>query len=171
MPQQTKRKLSRFDIIATVVCLIAIGGLGAYLLSDAHTLHKSTNQQQATDNSDPASLAELLALLPGELEEVDLARANLLSATGLPGSDNLNINAGVAKLDSWADHVELETQRNFHQFLKDPGNFNGSEAYFRMLMLVTVLQQDFGVRYNPERIRDIDFTRSQDHVHPWDDRL
>ena len=28
----------------------------------------------------------------------------------------------------------------------------GSEGYFRMLLLVTVLQQDFGVRYNPARM-------------------
>ncbi len=29
-------------------------------------------------------------------------------------------------------------------------------------MLVTVLQQDFGVHYNPERISDVDFTKSKD---------
>lgn len=31
-----------------------------------------------------------------------------------------------------------------------------------MLMLITVVQQDFGVRYNPKRIREVDFTKSKD---------
>jgi hypothetical protein len=31
-----------------------------------------------------------------------------------------------------------------------------------MMMLITVLQQDFKVQYNPERITDVDFTKSQD---------
>ena len=31
-----------------------------------------------------------------------------------------------------------------------------------MMMLITVLQQDFKVHYNPDRIREVDFTKSQD---------
>jgi hypothetical protein len=31
-----------------------------------------------------------------------------------------------------------------------------------MLCLITVLQQDFKIHYNPDRIRDVDFTKSQD---------
>jgi hypothetical protein len=31
-----------------------------------------------------------------------------------------------------------------------------------MLMLITVVQQDFNVHYNPQRINDVDFTKSED---------
>jgi hypothetical protein len=31
-----------------------------------------------------------------------------------------------------------------------------------MLMLITVLQQDFNVHYNPERIRSVDFKNPED---------
>ncbi len=65
-------------------------------------------------------------------------------------------------LDKWARQVESETLRNHHRFLEAPENYENSEAFFRMLMLVTVLQQDFGVRYNPDRIREIDFRDSSD---------
>ena len=44
-----------------------------------------------------------------------------------------------------------ETQRNFHRFLANPREYNHSLGYYRMMMLATVLQQDFGTHYNPER--------------------
>jgi hypothetical protein len=42
------------------------------------------------------------------------------------------------------------------RFQRAPGEFNSSEAYFRMLCLVTMLQQDFGVRYSPNRAKPSD---------------
>lgn len=87
---------------------------------------------------------------------------NLLCATALPGADKLDIDHAMATLDEWADHVRFETDRHLYKFRQAPGNYQDSEGYFRMLMLITVMQQDFDVRYNMERVRDIDFRRSQD---------
>jgi hypothetical protein len=97
-----------------------------------------------------------------ELAKQDLALLNLRAAEGLPGAEKLNFTELLATLDRWAQKVKLDTDRNLYQFLQKPDEFQHSEAYYRMLMLVTVLQQDFGVHYNFERINDIDFTRSQD---------
>jgi hypothetical protein len=42
------------------------------------------------------------------------------------------------------------------RFQRTPGEFNGSEANFKMLCLVTVLQQDFGVGCGPNRAEPSD---------------
>lgn len=97
-----------------------------------------------------------------ELAKQDIALLNLRSAEGLPGSENLDVSNTLHELAGWANRVRVETDRNFHQFIKKPGEFQNSEAYFRMLLLVTVLQQDDGVHYNTARVKDVDFTKSED---------
>lgn len=114
------------------------------------------------DKNTPRTLAELLALPADDLARVDIARMNLLCATGLPGADGLDVEALAATLDRWAMRVRLETDRHMPKFRRSPGEYRNSEGYFRMLTLVTVLQQDLGVHYNLRRSRDVDFRRSQD---------
>jgi hypothetical protein len=92
----------------------------------------------------------------------DVAELNLACAKGLPGSDDLDIERCLTKLDEWAAHVQREIERHYYRFLQSPEKFNNSQGWFCVLMMITVLQQDFGVRYNPERIRDPDFQNSRD---------
>ena len=101
----------------------------------------------------PQTLAELLALPPGQLEHVDLAVLNLVCATGLRGAEHLNVQQDLDTLDAWARHVASETLRNFHRFAKNPDEYGGSLASYRMMMLTTVLQQDFQAHYSPNRAR------------------
>ena len=77
---------------------------------------------------------------------------NLLCADGLPGSHDAHIDACLNNLDMWADRVKSETDRNIHKYTDHPADFDNSEGYFRMLMMAVVLYEDFGIRYNPERI-------------------
>lgn len=106
----------------------------------------------AADLTQPVTLKELLVLSPADLEKCDLARMNLLCAEGLPGSEDLKIDGTLTTLDSWAKHVKSETDRNFHHFQENPKEFNNSEGYYRALLLITVVQQDFNVHYNPAHI-------------------
>ena len=99
----------------------------------------------------PTNLAQLLALSPEQLEKCDIARMNLLCAEGLRGSEDLDVQQNIDTLDSWAQHVKEETFRNYHRFLDHPEDYNNSEAYYRMIMLATVLQEDFNAHYDPER--------------------
>ncbi len=106
----------------------------------------------AADDADPVlalprSFRDLLALSPDRLAGLDIARLNLLSAEGLPGSELLTIEQACAILELWARRVEHETSLQWHQFEQAPAEFHHSEAYFRALALVTVLQQDCGVHY------------------------
>jgi hypothetical protein len=73
----------------------------------------------------------------------------------LQGSENLSMEQYLKRLDEMANQVKVETQRHFYIFHDHPEGYRNSEGYFRMLYLFTVLQQDFGVHYNPERITPV----------------
>jgi hypothetical protein len=107
-------------------------------------------------------MEELLAVPADRLGDIDLARLNLLCAIGLPGAEKLNVSALCAELDRWVERVRSETDRMAGRPHDAPKGLEGSDAFFRMCMLITVLQQDFGVHYNMERVREIDFRNSQD---------
>jgi Transglutaminase-like superfamily len=86
---------------------------------------------------------------------VDVALGNLLCAEGLPGAHGLDVPSCLTQLDRMAKRVEEETDRHWHHFRKQPEEFNQSEGYFRLLLMAVVLQEDFSIRYNPERIRTV----------------
>ena len=92
----------------------------------------------------------------------EIATANLCCSRGLPGAGEVNEAAARQTVDAWAKRVETETARHLYRFRQNPAEFNHSEAYFRMLTLVTVLQEDCGVRYNPERMQSPNFADSRD---------
>jgi hypothetical protein len=106
----------------------------------------------STPKSPYPSLQELVAMTREQLAGVDIAVMNLRCAEGLRGAEGLDIPATLKVLDRYADHVEKETTRHLHRFRKNPEEFQNSEPYFRMMMMATVLQEDFAVRYNPARI-------------------
>lgn len=104
----------------------------------------------------------LVGLSSAELATRDVAEIDLRCALGLPGSEDVNIEACLETLDYWADLVRRATQRHWRQFEAAPDEFCRSQAYFRMMAMVTILQRDLGVRYNPERIDSGDFSDSRD---------
>jgi hypothetical protein len=95
---------------------------------------------------------------------MDIATMNLLCATDLPGAENLDVSRCLARLDEWAARVKEETARHAYR-ITDPrytDQYLRSEACYRASMLLQVLQEDCGVHYNMERVRDIDFTNAKD---------
>jgi hypothetical protein len=104
----------------------------------------------------PAPFPSQILLSAEEIPHYDLLALNLLCAQGLPGVEPLHVGTYRNMVRIWAARVKHETDKYFYQFRQDPTNFSNSEAYFRMLMLVTVLQQDFGVRYHPRLMAMLD---------------
>lgn len=97
------------------------------------------------------SFSDLLALNNEELGELDIAYVNLICASGLPGTQNLNIKAHLDIVDRAAEQVEYNTQRC--RWFKDrPQKYNYSFNLFRIHVMVSVLQRNFGVYYNPRCI-------------------
>jgi hypothetical protein len=87
----------------------------------------------------------------------DVAAANLMAAVGLRGAEDLDVGNALTWLDRAAHRIDIETLRHSYRFRDRPEEFENSAAYFCMLVMVTVLRKEFGVRYNPARIRDPKF--------------
>jgi Transglutaminase-like superfamily len=128
----------------------------------AHSEKKSPPTVAATRNP---SLSELLLMPPKELENVDIALMNLRCAEGLRGAEALDIPLAIQRLDQFAQRVETETTRNLHRFRENPADYENSEAYFRLLMMAMVMQEDFKVRYNPARITSPDVPEPNDEFY------
>ena len=110
----------------------------------------------------PHSLDDVLALTPDQVGDCDLARLNLLCATGLRRADGLDVDEYVGRLDRWAAYIGMMTDHYKHVFDANPARYEHSEPLWRMLVLTRVLERAFGVRYNPDRIDIPDWTDSQD---------
>ena len=120
------------------------------------------NEQPSPSTPTVNSFRSLLTMPVEDLGKLDMEEVNLLCAEGLPGAEKINRQQVGKILDAWAAKVQQETQRYLHKFRQNPGEFNNSGAYFRILTLVTVLQQDIGVHYNEARILSPDFSDSRD---------
>lgn len=153
------------------IALVALGvvgtGVGVMLAgrdTAAGTMAPAAESPAPTpkESSAAESFATLAALPPDQLAGVDIARLNLLAAEGLPGAEDLHVDTALAELDRWVEHVRFETDRHLYKFRDAPGEYENSEAYFRMLMLIVAMQADLGVHYNPQRIDEPDFTNSKD---------
>jgi hypothetical protein len=107
---------------------------------------------------------QLIHLSDSALAAFDIAAVNLACAAGLPGAEGLDAAGCLATLDAWAGHVGRETAQCAGRFRRDPGSFEGSWAYFRVLVLATVLQQDCGVRYDPDLIDRDDYFSRPEHL-------
>jgi hypothetical protein len=95
------------------------------------------------------SIASRLVQMPDEkLGAFDIAELNLGAAFGLPGAQDMDVVACLAKLSRWTDLVRVNTDHWWQRFARSPGEFDNSPSQFRMLVLVTVLQRHLGVRYN-----------------------
>ena len=86
-----------------------------------------------------------------ELSRYDIAVVNLACAVGLPGTERMDPDLCLARLDYFADRVRHYTELAMPRFRTNPEKYENSEAYFRVLCLVTVLQRHMGVRYNPDK--------------------
>ncbi len=82
-----------------------------------------------------------------ELASLDVAFVNLTIAAGLPGSESLDVHAALARLDRWAELIDTNTTHWRSNFVAQ--DECRTDAEFRMMAMVTLLQRDLGVTYNP----------------------
>lgn len=101
----------------------------------------------------PISYEYLMHAGPLEIEHMDVAVMNLACAEGLPGAENLDITYCLKLIDLWTDHARAKTVRQMPMFYNDPGDYYNSVAYFKILVMVTALELDIGVRYNLDLVK------------------
>lgn len=101
-----------------------------------------------------------------DLARVDLDVANLLCALGLPGAGKIDIDECRRTLDQWATRVRDETSRLAYLFQRQPESYQNSDGFFRMMVLITVLQRDLGVHYSPRfnAMADSEFFARPEHL-------
>jgi hypothetical protein len=80
-----------------------------------------------------------------------------MCAGGLPGAENLDPNRYLDWLYEAARTAKFNTERHWYRFHARPAFYNTSPGYFCCYHLLQTLQEDFGVRYNPARVRDPKF--------------
>jgi hypothetical protein len=153
--------------IALPVLTVAVLALVAYLVFLSNKPSTSTPTVATSTFTAPtvtrkaASLDELLKMTPEQLADVNIGEMNLLCATGLPGAEKLDIDKAFTRLDDYAQRVRYWTDQSMWDFRQSPGKFENSEAKFRVLLLISVLQKDFGVHYNDRGERNCDFNSSK----------
>jgi len=152
---------------------VRLGHLAAFAIGAGVTAVAFVTVTRTRPNQQPApapaqitltSHYDLLAMRPEQLAKVDVALMNLLCVKGLPGAEKLDIPAALAKFDEWAAKVKFETERHLYR-VTDPKyaeHYAHSEARLRAEFIVQCLQEDCGVRYNPDRIYKPDFRDSRD---------
>lgn len=103
------------------------------------------------------TLAALCSAPDDYLDAIDIAGLNLVSATGLPGAERLQFDQIFNWLDEAARKVDIETRRHWYRFVESPQLYHSSPGYFCCYFLLQVLQEEFSVRYNPDRAADANF--------------
>lgn len=95
----------------------------------------------------------LAQLSDADLARYDIAEVNLACAEGLPGAERIDVAKCLKTLDDWAQVVRQWTRAACWEFFRpDPAAFNHSEAYFKVVALLTALSRHCGVRYDPSKI-------------------
>ncbi|WP_417850295.1 hypothetical protein [Thalassoglobus sp.] len=103
-----------------------------------------------------------------ELSDFNIADLNLAAAHGLPGIVHLNTDTYIEDLYEWSRRVQFEICRHLYQLdsQADQGptefTYGNSLARFICWYMLQVLQEDCGVKYNPERKFDPDFCQPED---------
>jgi hypothetical protein len=117
----------------------------------------TTRGRLAEDRAVVPTLSQLCDAPHDYLGELDVGALNLMCAVGLRGAENLDFNRYYQWLEEAVRAVDFETRRHWYRFLLSPAAYNNSPGYFCCYMLLQVLQEELGVRYNPARVRDPKF--------------
>jgi hypothetical protein len=86
-----------------------------------------------------------------DLARLDVALVNLACTENLASPAPIDVPTCVRRLNAWAGYVHEFTRRLTPHFRAQPHEYHHSEGYFRVLCLVTALQRDLGLRYNPAK--------------------
>jgi hypothetical protein len=88
-----------------------------------------------------------------ELEKHDVAAYHLACTQGMRDEPTPAQKLEcLDRLNHYAKCTDHYTRRELHRYYKDPERYCHSEGRFRMVRMVAMLQEQFGVRYNPAKI-------------------
>lgn len=140
----------RVPLMPMLISAVAASGVTALALWTFVHEPKPRSPAAAPSHGGPPprscdTVVESLLSPPLSQADADLAELNLLCA---PNLDVARRQGLLGILDQWAAAIARETARNHHRYTKNPEEF-GSETEWRLGMMCTVLNQDYGLRYDP----------------------
>lgn len=142
-----------FRFAGTLLAGVIFGtGIGFWMSANKKTEPVPVQTVSREQDHAPLTLGRLTELSEDELKSVDVALMNLLCSEGLPGREQAAISSYMLVLDRMAKAVQSETARNYHRFVQKPAEYENSEEFYKVVLMNTVLGQDFGLRYNPDKI-------------------
>jgi Transglutaminase-like superfamily len=103
---------------------------------------------------------ELAQRSDAELAEFDIAEVNLACAQGLPGAQDLDADGcrqTINTINAWTEQARRHVEALAPHFWQNPTAYGDSWALFRVVDMVTVLQRDLGIRYDPALVERDDF--------------
>lgn len=115
------------------------------------------------DRSLVPSLKQLCESPEKYLGKVSIAVLNLICAGGLPHSENIDIERYFDWMEEAAHVADFNVRRHLYRFNASPRTYHISLGYFCCYHLLQTLQEEFGVRYNPARVRDPKFQDPKCH--------
>src|SRR5262245_5314097 len=103
------------------------------------------------------TLQNLPRLPKADYDRLDPVAVNYICAAGLPGAPAAPLAEYQKMVDALASHVTKAFHHEYPIFHARPHDFQHSLAVFQATQLLTALQRDVGIRYNPALIDDGDF--------------
>ncbi|MBY0527533.1 MAG: transglutaminase-like domain-containing protein [Gemmataceae bacterium] len=100
------------------------------------------------------------------IARADIAFVNLACAADLPGTERIDVPLCIGTLNEWAKKSLWYTNKMFHKYDSNPVAYRNSRNYFRVLAMITCLQRDLGVKYNPAKMSsDVPFDTDDTFIH------
>ena len=131
----------------------SLGGAVALACVCLSFLAYRTHHTWTTRELKPRTLEELLALPDESLARVDIARMNLLCATGLPHAENIDVEKYLSTLDDWAKVIKTAEEKYTPAFYRNPAKYENSLSKFKAIYLVLTFKEDLKCGYNMELVR------------------
>ncbi len=114
-------------------------------------IYLSSSKFDSSQEAIPQTFSDLMQLTPAQLAKQDIARINLLCATDLHGSENLNVQQCLNILDEVAKQIEEATRKAISRYYQDPYfHKNYSLNQFKIMAMISYVQNKLGWIYNPD---------------------
>ena len=162
MSKLQKLKAPFIKVVSVSLVVIASVVSAAWLFGSFVRARNGESKVQVQSASSVSNLPDLLALSVGALDQVDIARMNLLCAQGLPGAGDLDVDGCLKVLEEMAARVRTETERYHNRFERNPTEFENSEGFYKMVILAVVLAEDFQVKYATNKMVTVAGARPDD---------
>jgi hypothetical protein len=134
---------------------VVISAVASAIIASLITTAALKQKQQASVSLPPSSANSTVDTIDSLLsrptlpDSSDIAILNLACAPDINGKDqDVILKRHLDTIERWADHVREQTSRNYHHYLDDPKQFK-NEADWKLGMMVTIIAQDFKLRYDP----------------------